>query len=817
MPVSQPNTAITLSINFTPGEDTRIFNSNSDSIFTFGSFRLERSFGDNFITGYTQNVNFDSFGTLNNLNINNFNINEPKFVKEGELKLKSNDPYSYVYFGSFYTEIANSINNIITNFPYAILSYDYSTGTTVYDYQENFNHITLARTSTFKIPFSALTNQGNIALNSASTINSFSLVYDYDDFAVQVSGQTNTSATTSVYNILNYNFSSTTNSFLEITVDGYLLSDIDFTGTTSNVPVYIRPTEKRYAQYKQNLKRIERHVLYNGEIMVPNVETDTSSSGITFTWPKTIDGFSPDSYGDSFDTYKNSILAAASNIDLAKTDILIKTVLPENYLELDSENLIYKKITQTYAHQFDEIKNYIDNIAFAHSVTYNGEEDVPNKFFTKLSNLLGWQLSNAFNELDLFEYLISNVGETNNNYAHYNLEVWKRILVNLVWLYKKKGTRDAIQFIFNLLGAPPCLLALDEFVYDIQQTFASSINTATTLNANFNKINENGYIEYSQSTYIFQEGEAGRGNGQRYITQWGPEFDPIKRVDNVKSYTGDTLFYGTENVINSKELNASLDPARAIECNVFSFYKQSGTTWVWSSATPPFSSMTVPFEYLPDPDFVNPPSISAMTLQQYLEFIYSSNIEPKTRKTNNQVHTSWHYPELRKIYLNYYFYTNPTSHRLTFRRLESFLTLLEVQFRDYLMQLIPATTIFESQGTVYRNTVFNRQRFVYKDGINDGSEFQIPLPPNFNPSVVAPILSGTVNGHISSNITPVIVVGTVGDPVSCSFSVFNVSCSIQENTISTQIDAFEIYNDLNPSTSSISYVPLPDQIIHESN
>jgi hypothetical protein len=42
------------------------------------------------------------------------------------------------------------------------------------------------------------------------------------------------------------------------------------------------------------------------------------------------------------------------------------------------------------------------------------------------------------------------------------LEIWRRILININWLYKKKGTRDAIQFIFKLLGAPECLLRFDE-------------------------------------------------------------------------------------------------------------------------------------------------------------------------------------------------------------------------------------------------------------------------------------------------------------------------------------------------------------------
>ena len=71
---------------------------------------------------------------------------------------------------------------------------------------------------------------------------------------------------------------------------------------------------------------------------------------------------------------------------------------------------------------------------------------------------------------------------------------------------------------------------------------------------------------------------------------------------------------------------------------------------------------------------------------------------------------------------------NQNSNRLTFRKLEKFLNLLERNFQDLVPFFVPSTTIFNTYGTLYGNSEFNRHRFVYKPGINDGSEFKIELP-----------------------------------------------------------------------------------------
>ena len=66
---------------------------------------------------------------------------------------------------------------------------------------------------------------------------------------------------------------------------------------------------------------------------------------------------------------------------------------------------------------------------------------------------------------------------------------------------------------------------------------------------------------------------------------------------------------------------------------------------------------------------------------------------------------------------------------------------MENYWFDLIDQLIPSTTIWEN-GERYRNTVFNRQKFVYRHGINDGSEFQEDQPKDISGSICTFCIEG---------------------------------------------------------------------------
>ena len=392
-------------------------------------------------------------------------------------------------------------------------------------------------------------------------------------------------------------------------------------------------------------------------------------------------------------------------------------------------------------------------------------------------------------------------------------------MVNLNWLYKNRGTRDAISFIFKLIGAPPCLFNLEEFVYDVKQVqkvfdlnigvSEDDVDPVEALpgtgeifvdgddeifdngvdSVNFNiftpedpnnpesyipanlfedipsqdltesiGVDINGNIPVNDgfpdvNSETFQIGGSGRGNGQQFIDSLGKEYDPIKRVDNLKVTTG-----STRSVVNTKELNVDLRPSRAIECDVMDWYEIGYGWWKWGSTSSVFSGLTVPFEWqVEDINTVVPDNLTGMTINDWLEYIYTNNVDPRNRKTKGWEHGSTGtYRELKKIYVTYMLWTNnQESNRLTFKKLEKFLKLIERNFNDLVPFFVPSTSILTNYGTTYGNSIFNRHRFIYRPGINDGSEFKIELPPVFEPvinvadfkAIVAPTFDPVINSN----------------------------------------------------------------------
>lgn len=770
---SSINTANTLSVRFRPGEDKRIPAAKSESIFTFGDFRITRDTSNEAISGESSSLKFDSFSTLDSINGTLLIPEQKVWVRENELHHKKEKPENYTYFGSFYTDVSNAINNIIEGFPYAILSHDNSTGITLYDYTESISGKT--NISNFKIPYSALTNQGEIIIASGITTDKINLYNNKEEYAIQFSG----SSDNKIYNILGYNFInlSGSNSYLDFTIEGFLFNNPSSSSTMSGV--YIRPNRKRYNLYIKNLPSLERHVFLNGEYEIPNQDDDGVNTH-TIEWPKTIDGFNPDISGVEFDHFIDHILKHAIQIDDVKTNWIMRTMIPENYLEFDTEGAIYRKMIQVYAHEFDMLKRYIDGMAYAYTVPKEreNEESIPNKFLPKLAGLLSWDLQGNFNESDLFEYLAGEIDSSGTSSINANFAIWKKILSNINWLYKKKGTRDALTFIFKLVGAPDSIVNFNEFIYKINRTVQNTAN-ASNVSIFSHKINDNGYINYDASQYIFQEGGKGRGNGQAYISQWKPEFEPTRIVDNKKILTGDSSFFGSENIINSKEVSIELTAAKAIETDVKTYYTGSGSC-INNSFIDTTDLNMEKCEVFTNSNY------ESKTLAEYLDYIYTHSIDPTNRKTigfTDEIVS--HYPTLKKAYLNYYFNETVASKKLTFEKLESFLDKIGSQISEYIFKLIPATTIFESAGTTYRNTLFTAPKFVYKEGINTGSEFRNKIIPEISDTITTPTISATLNQIPKKTITNVTITASTSSSISNSMASMRLNSSITAGINST--------------------------------
>jgi len=195
--------------------------------------------------------------------------------------------------------------------------------------------------------------------------------------------------------------------------------------------------------------------------------------------------------------------------------------------------------------------------------------------------------------------------------------------------------------------------------------------------------------------------------------------------------------------------------------------------------------------------------ISNLSFLEFIELVQRKMINARNRKIVTDFKNGW-YPALLNIYNEYLkrtdlSNTNPLkSNGYTFQNLYSFLSKYNSFFQNFVDQLLSATIILRRSGLLVRNTIFTKQKFVYKRGVNlyqsestttdtrgnlmiqylgdDDSVFWInqdlPTPP---PPVPPTLFVKTVDGFVATSPTFVMIItggeNILGNDVLTEFGI----------------------------------------------
>ena len=123
-------------------------------------------------------------------------------------------------------------------------------------------------------------------------------------------------------------------------------------------------------------------------------------------------------------------------------------------LELRSgdQHDVLRRFVNMLAEQYDLLRNYIDNYLNFYKLGYTNPNSMPDNLMPILGDTIGWELLNVQNKnTSIEDYAESTAGDEIGVQAVIN-STWKKILNNLVYVYKTKGTTEAIQSLLNLYG-----------------------------------------------------------------------------------------------------------------------------------------------------------------------------------------------------------------------------------------------------------------------------------------------------------------------------------------------------------------------------
>ena len=183
----------------------------------------------------------------------------------------------------------------------------------------------------------------------------------------------------------------------------------------------------------------------------------------------------------------DNMISSASTYDFNNLDSL-RNSLPE-HIYADTENNTFLEFMDMVGQQFDEVWTYTKHFTDINKKVSSLSEGISKDVARHYAKALGLNLTSGNDLLDLPSYLF---GKNSDGTALYDSaqeevteEIWKRILGNLPFFIKTKGTVRALKGLLNCYGIPSSMLRVREYggpdkgtrvSYEIKRKFTRALD-----------------------------------------------------------------------------------------------------------------------------------------------------------------------------------------------------------------------------------------------------------------------------------------------------------------------------------------------------
>lgn len=228
----------------------------------------------------------------------------------------------------------------------------------------------------------------------------------------------------------------------------------------------IQVTRARKSGVLGGLDSYEKYLYYE------SASYESSSYGEFWptTWPKSNDSKPYVNYSatssQAISWYEGAI-ASASLYDNNNQASLYKAV-PSFVLE-DDNNETYNKLVTVVGHYFDDIVPYIKQYTTLYDRNESLSEGLSKDLLHMVGQSLGFEFENGQALDELWAYALGT-NEDGTSDTIYNTTVedtmkgtWKRIINNLPYLVKTKGTERCLRALINCFGIPDTILRIREY------------------------------------------------------------------------------------------------------------------------------------------------------------------------------------------------------------------------------------------------------------------------------------------------------------------------------------------------------------------
>jgi hypothetical protein len=170
-------------------------------------------------------------------------------------------------------------------------------------------------------------------------------------------------------------------------------------------------------------------------------------------------------------SWYNTILSSSIEYDRRNyTSFFYNT--PDHILR-DERNSQYVTFLHMIGQYFDNLYTFIRKLTSIHQRDEHPKRGIPNELLPYYAKSLGWKIQNtkSLSDLWLYKLGVDSTGSFSEpigdliSQSHENLtnQVWRRIVNNLPFLLKTKGTTRSVRALFSIYGIPFTLISVKEY------------------------------------------------------------------------------------------------------------------------------------------------------------------------------------------------------------------------------------------------------------------------------------------------------------------------------------------------------------------
>lgn len=151
---------------------------------------------------------------------------------------------------------------------------------------------------------------------------------------------------------------------------------------------------------------------------------------------------------------------------------LIFRLFPESFTSPDRVSAaVFSSFALTLARHFDRIKLYVNQLPNLRRVAYGSFDQAPDALLEGVGEFFGWGLQGSFASSDALRYFVGRdvlVGPDANaaldtKLSEVKSQLWRRVLLNLSYIYKTKGTAESVEALMRSYGVDSGFVRLKEF------------------------------------------------------------------------------------------------------------------------------------------------------------------------------------------------------------------------------------------------------------------------------------------------------------------------------------------------------------------